>query len=173
MEPSDWRPRYDPPQRIEEYLHRAGRTARIGRKGQALLFLQPSELGFLKLLESYGVTGLKEVSVQSLLQLPHDAPGGVPEDLRAAREYHKLLTTELMRRVQSQPALLSAGRGAFLAALRAYRAVPPELREVLPAQELHLGHFAAAFGLRAQFGCSMCRKLKEKLCFLRNTVLLA
>ena len=32
--------------RTEEYLHRVGRTARIGKSGSALLFLQPSELGF-------------------------------------------------------------------------------------------------------------------------------
>merc|ERR1712070_1343040 len=38
----DWIIQYDPPQRIEEYLHRIGRTARIGRSGDALLFLQPS-----------------------------------------------------------------------------------------------------------------------------------
>jgi superfamily II DNA/RNA helicase len=42
----DW-PSDDP----REYVHRVGRTARAGGKGRALLFLQPSEVGFLKHLE--------------------------------------------------------------------------------------------------------------------------
>lgn len=47
----DWIIQYDPPDDPKEYIHRVGRTAR-GRdgKGKALLFLMPSELGFLEYL---------------------------------------------------------------------------------------------------------------------------
>lgn len=49
----DWIIQFDPPDDPKEYIHRVGRTAR-GRdgKGKALLFLMPSELGFLEYLKA-------------------------------------------------------------------------------------------------------------------------
>lgn len=40
-----------PPQRIQDYVHRVGRTARAGRAGRALLFLSPNETDFVRTLE--------------------------------------------------------------------------------------------------------------------------
>eukprot|EP00029_Vermamoeba_vermiformis_P009635 TRINITY_DN4874_c0_g1_i1.p1 TRINITY_DN4874_c0_g1~~TRINITY_DN4874_c0_g1_i1.p1 ORF type:complete len:630 (-),score=216.03 TRINITY_DN4874_c0_g1_i1:309-2198(-) len=52
----DWIIQYDPPDDPREYIHRVGRTARgVGGKGRALLFLLPSELGFLKYLRQHRV----------------------------------------------------------------------------------------------------------------------
>ncbi|KAG6418772.1 hypothetical protein SASPL_120977 [Salvia splendens] len=49
----DWIVQYDPPDEPKEYVHRVGRTARgAGAKGNALLFLIPEELGFLKYLKA-------------------------------------------------------------------------------------------------------------------------
>eukprot|EP00003_Mantamonas_plastica_P012836 TRINITY_DN227_c0_g1_i12.p2 TRINITY_DN227_c0_g1~~TRINITY_DN227_c0_g1_i12.p2 ORF type:complete len:667 (-),score=241.72 TRINITY_DN227_c0_g1_i12:3884-5839(-) len=42
---------FDPPDDPKEYIHRVGRTARAGAEGKALLFLLPSELGFLRYLK--------------------------------------------------------------------------------------------------------------------------
>ena len=36
---------------LQEYIHRVGRTARAGGRGNALLLLMPEELGFLKYLK--------------------------------------------------------------------------------------------------------------------------
>lgn len=47
----DWIVQYDPPDDPREYIHRVGRTARAGGRGKALLFLLPSELGFLRYLK--------------------------------------------------------------------------------------------------------------------------
>uniref|UniRef100_A0A7S1TMT7 ATP-dependent RNA helicase n=1 Tax=Erythrolobus australicus TaxID=1077150 RepID=A0A7S1TMT7_9RHOD len=59
---------YDPPTRDEvaEYVHRAGRTARIGCSGDALLFLLPSETEYINVLEKTGLV-LKEVSSDAAL----------------------------------------------------------------------------------------------------------
>lgn len=46
----DWIVQYDPTDDPREYIHRVGRTARAGGNGKALLFLLPSELGFLRYL---------------------------------------------------------------------------------------------------------------------------
>ena len=48
----DWVVQYDPPQDPAAFVHRCGRTARIGRAGRAVVFLLPSEdtyINFLKL----------------------------------------------------------------------------------------------------------------------------
>ncbi|KAA8494107.1 DEAD-box ATP-dependent RNA helicase 17 [Porphyridium purpureum] len=59
---------YDPPTKDEsvEYLHRAGRTARIGMQGDSLLFLLPSEAEYARVLQQRGLE-LKEVSCDATL----------------------------------------------------------------------------------------------------------
>src|SRR5882762_11095398 len=47
----DWIIQYDPPDDPRDYIHRVGRTARAGKVGKSLLFLLPSELGFLRYLK--------------------------------------------------------------------------------------------------------------------------
>lgn len=39
------------PQRIADYVHRVGRTARAGLSGRTILFLSPNELEFISSLE--------------------------------------------------------------------------------------------------------------------------
>jgi len=53
----DWIVQYDPPDDPKEYIHRVGRAARGEKgKGRALLFLTPTELGFLGYLTKVKVT---------------------------------------------------------------------------------------------------------------------
>ncbi|KAK0568132.1 ATP-dependent RNA helicase [Tilletia horrida] len=47
----DWIIQFDPPDDPRDYIHRVGRTARAGKEGKSLLFLLPSELGFLRFLK--------------------------------------------------------------------------------------------------------------------------
>lgn len=42
---------YNIPGSAADYVHRVGRTARIGKEGQALLFLAPSEVEYIRILE--------------------------------------------------------------------------------------------------------------------------
>ena len=52
----DWIVQYDAPDDPKEYIHRVGRTARgANGKGEALLFLLPEELGFLRYLRQSGI----------------------------------------------------------------------------------------------------------------------
>ncbi len=46
---------YDPPGEAADYVHRVGRTARLGRRGEAALFLQPHELDYIETLRRHGV----------------------------------------------------------------------------------------------------------------------
>ena len=43
---------FSPPQKISDYVHRVGRTARAGRSGRAVLFLAPNESEFIRILEN-------------------------------------------------------------------------------------------------------------------------
>ncbi|OQE43110.1 hypothetical protein PENCOP_c003G05061 [Penicillium coprophilum] len=72
----DWIIQFDPPDDPRDYIHRVGRTARGKEgKGRSLMFLQPSEVGFLKHLKEARVPVVefefpasKIVNVQSQLE---------------------------------------------------------------------------------------------------------
>lgn len=52
----DWIIQFDPPDDPRDYIHRVGRTARgTDGKGKLLMFLMPSELGFLRYLKAANV----------------------------------------------------------------------------------------------------------------------
>lgn len=48
----DWIIQFDPPDDPRDYIHRVGRTARGSASGKSLMFLTPSELGFLRYLKA-------------------------------------------------------------------------------------------------------------------------
>jgi ATP-dependent RNA helicase DDX10/DBP4 len=57
----DWVVQVDIPEDVSTYVHRVGRTARYKAKGNALMFLMPSELQLKAKLESRSVA-LKKLS---------------------------------------------------------------------------------------------------------------
>ncbi|WIA32142.1 hypothetical protein OEZ86_002992 [Tetradesmus obliquus] len=58
---------YDPSGDPAEYVHRVGRTARMGQQGEALLFLLPSEMPYVQLLLQQGMK-LTQEQLAGLLQ---------------------------------------------------------------------------------------------------------
>ncbi|KAF9918973.1 ATP-dependent RNA helicase [Lobosporangium transversale] len=71
----DWIIQFDPPDDPRDYIHRVGRTARAGTSGKSLLFLLPSEVGFLRYLKhakvplnEYQFPASKISNVQSQLE---------------------------------------------------------------------------------------------------------
>ncbi|KAA0160551.1 hypothetical protein FNF31_04260 [Cafeteria roenbergensis] len=59
----------DPPESVEEYAHRAGRTARSGKAGQAALLLAPHEMPLLDVLATHGIRSTKQSNVPFLRSL--------------------------------------------------------------------------------------------------------
>jgi ATP-dependent RNA helicase DDX55/SPB4 len=51
----DWVVQFDPPQDPKSFLHRCGRTARSGRSGDALVFLQKHEDAYIEMMANRGI----------------------------------------------------------------------------------------------------------------------
>ncbi len=75
---------FDIPQDPDGYVHRIGRTGRLGRPGQALTFVTPREIDYLKVIESVttgrivrkqvptsteAVSGLQQLAMERLMQV--------------------------------------------------------------------------------------------------------
>ncbi|XP_066466651.1 ATP-dependent DNA helicase DDX31 isoform X2 [Tiliqua scincoides] len=54
-----WIVQYNPPSSLAEYVHRIGRTARIGSHGNSLLILAPSEAEYVNLLASHKIKSFR------------------------------------------------------------------------------------------------------------------
>nr|CAD1842563.1 unnamed protein product [Ananas comosus var. bracteatus] len=142
---------YDSPGEASEYVHRVGRTARLGEKGEALLFLQPVEIDYLHDLEQHSVS-LKEYPLQKVLD-------SFP--LYGQKHHKKLISLDthpwvlflqraLERFVLTEPKLMKRARDAFCSWVRAYTAHRGELKKIFMVKKLHLGHVARSFGLKEQ-----------------------
>ena len=80
----DWIVQYDAPSETADYVHRAGRAARAGKAGHALLFLLPSEQQFLEVLQ---LRGLKNITALSLAATLNGA-ASLCKDLTAEGQKH-------------------------------------------------------------------------------------
>ncbi|KAF9376608.1 ATP-dependent RNA helicase dbp7, partial [Podila verticillata] len=132
---------YDPPSDLKDYVHRVGRTARLGRDGEAVLFLLPSEVKYLELLTAQGLPN-QEVSVTSILMKlapPKSTEYQQPAtDIQNSFERYNLHTPENM----------AIARGAFWAFVKSYATHPSAEKHIFHIKNLHLGHIAKSFALR-------------------------
>uniref|UniRef100_A0A452XMB3 ATP-dependent RNA helicase n=2 Tax=Aegilops tauschii subsp. strangulata TaxID=200361 RepID=A0A452XMB3_AEGTS len=143
---------YDSPGEASEYVHRVGRTARIGEKGEALLFLQPVELDYLKDLELHGVS-LTEYPFQKVLDgFPVNGEKPLKRKPISLDMHPWILSVQrtLENYVASEATTNKRARDAFCSWLRAYTAHRGELKKIFMVKKLHLGHVARSFGLKEQ-----------------------
>ena len=155
---------FDPPGEPAEYVHRIGRTARMGRKGKSVLFLLPSEQPYLLKLKEYNLQISKLDAVKLLDALPGFRPctGIVYADQHPA-------ANALLRRLEVSVAMDRDARrlskDAFGSYIRAYCTYPKSLKEIFHVKNLHLGHVAASFGLKeppAKIGKSTSKQAMQK-----------
>jgi ATP-dependent RNA helicase DDX31/DBP7 len=131
---------YDPPVDSEDYVHRVGRTARIGRDGIAYLFLQDFESGFARLLRERSIQ-VQEFPYRVLMRLAVDAMGGDDDELCFAAMRKETFTTA------NENDLTNLAAKAWASAIKAYTNHRKETRDIFNKTKLHLGHTAAAFAL--------------------------
>ncbi|KAJ2781161.1 ATP-dependent RNA helicase dbp7 [Coemansia interrupta] len=136
---------YDAPTDLASYLHRVGRTARLGRVGHAHLFLLPSEAAYLTVLSERGLRPQDE-SVEAILRLAAKSEGtrrAAEWQLRAA-EWQLVLE----RFVLSNITAMRLAKQAFLSSIRAYATHGASEKRIFHVRFLHFGHLAKAFALR-------------------------
>ncbi|KAF3792296.1 DEAD-box ATP-dependent RNA helicase 17 [Nymphaea thermarum] len=157
---------YDSPGDAIEYVHRVGRTARLGEKGDALLFLLAVELDYLQELQKHGVS-LDEFPLQKVLD-SFPLPGGRSRKKVISLDLHPWVTNlqkAIESFISSEPQMKQLAKDAFCSWVRAYTAHRGELKRIFMVKKLHLGHVAKSFGLREQpslVGRSFQMQLKKR-----------
>ncbi|XP_078082501.1 ATP-dependent DNA helicase DDX31 [Mustelus asterias] len=150
-----WIVQYNAPTSPAEYVHRVGRTARIGSCGNSLLFLTPSEAEYANILVSHyiSVSEMKMENMLSSLLVEHFTrkQSGQKSDgviLQEVRESATALQKEYENYVHSTKGILLKAKKALQSFIRAYTTYPTNLKHVFHVKTLHLGHAAKSFGLR-------------------------
>ncbi|XP_053138597.1 probable ATP-dependent RNA helicase DDX31 isoform X2 [Hemicordylus capensis] len=152
-----WIVQYNPPASLAEYVHRIGRTARIGSHGNSLLFLAPSEAEYVSLLASHkiNVSEMKMENVLSSLMKDDRFQGSqcgrqksCGTDPQEVRRRATVMQTEFENHVHSNPEMVRWAKKALQSFIRSYAAYPASLKHVFHVRSLHLGHVAKSFGLR-------------------------
>nr|CAD7452250.1 unnamed protein product [Timema tahoe] len=119
-----WVVQYDPPSSAAAFVHRCGRTARIGHDGSALVMLLPSEDAYIDFLRRN-----QKVELESL-----PAPSPVPGVL------------EKVRRLQLRDrAVADKAARAYVSYIQAYN--KHECNLILRLKDLDLGRLATGFCL--------------------------
>ncbi|XP_024909124.1 probable ATP-dependent RNA helicase DDX31 isoform X3 [Cynoglossus semilaevis] len=153
-----WIVQYTPPTTAAEYVHRVGRTARIGEKGNSLLFLTPAETAFITELANHNISlsEMKLLSILSSLMLDDAYKGRGKYHSKTStkaleqetRERATVLQTHFENFVHTDAQSVQSAKKALQSFLRAYTTYPAHLKHIFHIRSLHLGHAAKSFGLR-------------------------
>ncbi|EZG51807.1 helicase [Gregarina niphandrodes] len=136
-----------------DYVHRVGRTARMGRPGTSVLFLNEHEKGFLNLLRQKGVAKEIQITHQDhILKTlrPNDRLAKTPPHLASLRpaDAASFILSRFTAYVEANPVLCTLASRAYFATVKNYRTYAKELRTYFDANQLHLGRLAGGFMLR-------------------------
>jgi ATP-dependent RNA helicase DDX31/DBP7 len=143
----DWIVQYDPPEDTEDYIHRIGRTARIGHSGRAIIFLLESEEGYLQVLNKQGASNLKQIPLATLLSGLHvDLPSKSPL-LMQNKPLGAILQKQFEKLTTISSHLNTLAKASYIAFVRAYAAYPKSLKGIFHPRRLHLGEVAHSFAL--------------------------
>jgi len=145
----DWIVQYTPPVSVPDYVHRVGRTARIGAKGSSVIFLLPSEAEFVKMLESSKIP-LAEMTLELVLGklLRSGITGNQGRKPNSMEEAATNLQMRIESAVMRDEELHKMASQAYVSFVRSYASYPRESRNVFCFKDLHLGHCAKSFALR-------------------------
>ncbi|XP_066436270.1 ATP-dependent DNA helicase DDX31 isoform X2 [Eleutherodactylus coqui] len=149
-----WIVQYNAPLTATEYIHRVGRTARLGARGSSLLLLMPSEAEYIQTLGNHKIS-ISEMKMEEILSdlLLEDfliIRRGKAEmaDPQAVRERATVLQTKFEDNVHASAATSLSAKKALQSYIRAYATYPKDLKHIFHVRSLHLGHVAKSFGLR-------------------------
>lgn len=147
---------YDPAFSKDDHLHRIGRTARAGRDGRSLIFLQPgNEEGYVDILKEGrkdNGAGLTRHDADDLLKKGFTPTTGKVVSNREWEDKATDWQMDVERWALENPKHLEQARRAYQSHIRAYATHVAAEREIFNMKLLHLGHLAKAFALRDKPG---------------------
>ncbi|CCW71139.1 unnamed protein product [Phytomonas sp. Hart1] len=169
----DWIVHYDPPTDPTGYVHRIGRTARIGKSGNSILFLAPHEEGYARYLSNFIGSGGQEGAhvgpeddkPQLMSEKKHETylfyltkldPGSNHMWMYSTAKLERAITHLVMHQSSNEGASRAErtenlSRLAFFAYqsyVRSYAGIPKDLKhQFFSSSDLHLGHLAQSFGI--------------------------
>ncbi|XP_065200467.1 probable ATP-dependent RNA helicase DDX31 [Planococcus citri] len=142
----DWIVQYNAPITASDYVHRVGRTARVGSKGFSLIFLAPHEINFISMLQDHRVK-ITEQKMETYLQNLATLNFAGDTEKRSMESAATTLQVRFETALNDQEPLLVSGCEAYVSWVRFYASYPKEMRNVFNFKELHLGHYAKSFAL--------------------------
>ncbi|KAJ5496936.1 hypothetical protein N7463_008923 [Penicillium fimorum] len=144
---------YDPAFSSDDHTHRIGRTARVGRDGRALIFLQPGcEENYVEVLKRGYRDGGKALTRTDANEILKRGFGGNDNKKKNWEEKTTDWQMDVERWALDNPTYLEMARRAYQSHVRAYATHTSAERSMFDIKELHLGHLAKAFALRDRPG---------------------
>ncbi|CCH61042.1 hypothetical protein TBLA_0D05490 [Henningerozyma blattae CBS 6284] len=163
---------FDPPFSVEDHLHRIGRTARAGQKGESVLFLLPGEEeGYMDYIKPYHPKGWKLLNFSQNILQPAFQDATVNRNDRAKKkpsninEWDTNATTwhlNIERRAIEDPAFKGLAVQGYTSHVRAYATHISKEKQFFNIKFLHLGHLAKSFALRERPKSMAIQRENEK-----------
>lgn len=150
----------DPPFAVEDHLHRIGRTARAGCKGESILFLLPGEEeGYMDYIKPYHPKGWQLLKYDEECLKPAFQGLNVKRsdkrkedwDKHEAQAWDNNATTwhlNVERRVLEDSSFKELAVKGYMSHIRAYATHLSQEKKFFNLKCLHLGHLAKSFALR-------------------------
>ncbi|MCY2974877.1 MAG: DEAD/DEAH box helicase [Planctomycetota bacterium] len=109
---------YDLPFDTEAYVHRIGRTGRAGRSGEAILFVAPSERGFLRVIERGTSQTIEPMPIPTAKTINELRQRRFKEKISAGMKHPQFklfesLIAEYQNETQSDPSQIAAAIAAM------------------------------------------------------------
>ena len=109
---------YDLPFDTEAYVHRIGRTGRAGRSGEAILFIAPSQRGFLRVIERGTSQTLEPMMIPNAKSINtiriKRFKDAITEAVSKKSSFYLELLTEYQQETESSPLEIAAALASML-----------------------------------------------------------
>lgn len=145
---------YDPPSNLQDYIHRSGRTARIGNIGQTILFLTPKEIKYLDILKQhkFKFTQIPIGHIWNQLDIDYqkykveDQPKGEQQELSS----RNIIIDHLKDSVSNDEELKKKAREAMQTFVKAYTTYPRQLKSIFYVSNLDFYQLSKCFFIQRQ-----------------------
>ncbi|KAG2379070.1 hypothetical protein C9374_007708 [Naegleria lovaniensis] len=144
-----WIVQYDPPGNPKEYLHRIGRTARMGVQGNAIMFLHPHEELYKKLLEKYKLK-IHEMKGEKCLEsiILSFRRKSLRDPIEAASWLQNIFEEEMSKAGKENTEIYSLAVNSYFSYIKYYSTHGSDVKYIFHPNNLHLGHLAKSFALK-------------------------